>query len=448
MISGLLLISFLGVQMSDWSFLDLEKWDNEICAIAKDYGLDWFPIIYEVVDYFEMMGHMAYHGMPSHYRHWSYGKSFERTHQMYNLGMEGLPYELIINANPSIAYLMRENPLYLQILIMAHCVGHSDFFKNNRIFSNTHPNSTIMKFKTARDRVRKYIEDPNIGIEKVEEVLDAAHSIRFQTNRNLRDRTPHAKIKEEMINKINSSNGYVEDSERLNKIPIHADDDILGFIVEHGNHLEEWERDLIEIVRDESHYFIPQIQTKIMNEGWASFWHYKIMHDLKLDSSLHLPFLKSHNQVIRPHIGAINPYHLGFYLFKKIEETSGLDECFLNREIHDDESALRCLIEREDCEKLNLFSYSQKKKGITIDEVSDEDGWKVVKRDLLTNIGINSMPMIFVKDVEEGCLILEHDHDGRDLELDYAEAVVNHILRLWKGGVRFFTIIEDEVWEI
>jgi stage V sporulation protein R len=331
---------------------------------------------------------------------------------------------------------------------MAHCVGHSDFFKNNRIFSNTHPNSTIMKFKTARDRVRKYIEDPNIGIEKVEEVLDAAHSIRFQTNRNLRDRTPHAKIKEEMINKINSSNGYVEDSERLNKIPIHADDDILGFIVEHGNHLEEWERDLIEIVRDESHYFIPQIQTKIMNEGWASFWHYKIMHDLKLDSSLHLPFLKSHNQVIRPHIGAINPYHLGFYLFKKIEETSGLDECFLNREIHDDESALRCLIEREDCEKLNLFSYSQKKKGITIDEVSDEDGWKVVKRDLLTNIGINSMPMIFVKDVEEGCLILEHDHDGRDLELDYAEAVVNHILRLWKGGVRFFTIIEDEVWEI
>jgi len=305
-----------------------------------------------------------------------------------------------------------------------------------------------MKFKSARDRVRKYIEDPNIGIEKVEEVLDAAHSIRFQTNRSLKDRISHSKIKKELIEKINSSKDSVENSERLNKVPIHPDNDILGFIVEHGNHLDEWERDLIEIVRDESHYFIPQIQTKIMNEGWASFWHYKIMHDLKLDSSLHLPFLKSHNQVIRPHIGALNPYHLGFYLFKKIEEEKGLDECFLNREIHDDESALRCLIEREDCENLNLFSYSQKKKGITIDEVSDEDGWKVVKRDLLANIGINSMPMIFVKDVEDGCLILEHDHDGRDLELDYAEAVVNHILRLWKGGVRFFTIIEDEIWEI
>jgi stage V sporulation protein R len=185
-----------------------------------------------------------------------------------------------------------------------------------------------------------------------------------------------------------------------------------------------------------------------MNEGWASFWHYKIMHELDLPSSLHVPFLKSHNQVIRPHIGAINPYHLGFYLFKKIEENDGLEECFFNREIHDDESALRCLLDRKDCEKLNLFSYSQKKKGITIDEVSDEDGWKVVRNDLLLNVGTNSIPRILVKDVSNGELILEHDHDGRDLELNYSEAVVNHILRLWKDGVRFFTIIEDEVWEI
>jgi stage V sporulation protein R len=436
--------------MSDWNFSDLEKWDDKICKLCEDYGLDWFPIIYEVVDYFEMMGHMAYHGMPSHYRHWSYGKSFERTHQMYNLGMEGLPYELIINSNPSIAYLMRENPLYLQILIMAHCVGHSDFFKNNRIFSTTYPNSTIMQFKSARDRVRKYIEDPNIGVEKVEEILDAAHSIRFQTDRNGKERVEHSKIKREMIEKINSSkSGSVPNSERLNKIPIHLDGDLLGFIIEHGAHLEEWERDLINIVREESYYFLPQIKTKIMNEGWASFWHYKIMHELGLDSSLHLPFLKSHNQVIRPHIGAINPYHLGFHLFKKIEETEGLDACFFNREVHDDESALRCLLERQDCEELNLFSYSQKKKGITIDEVSDEDGWKVVRNDLLTNVGVNSIPRIMVKDIDDdGALILEHDHDGRDLDLNYAEEVVNHILRLWKGGVRFFTIIEDEVWEI
>ena len=132
--------------MNDWNLDDLSIWDERICKLAKNYGLDWYPIIYETCDYYEMIGNMAYHGMPTHYSHWSYGKSFERTHQMYNAGAEGLPYELIINSNPSISYLMRENPLYLQILIMAHCVGHSDFFKNNRMFQHTRPASVVPRF--------------------------------------------------------------------------------------------------------------------------------------------------------------------------------------------------------------------------------------------------------------------------------------------------------------
>ena len=110
---------------SDWGVNDLKKWDDKICKIAKDYGLDWHDITYEICDYYEMIGHMSYHGMPSHYNHWSFGKSFEQTHFNYNLGQTGLPYEMIINSNPSIAYLMMQNPLYLQILIMAHCVGLS-----------------------------------------------------------------------------------------------------------------------------------------------------------------------------------------------------------------------------------------------------------------------------------------------------------------------------------
>ena len=99
--------------MSDWNVNDLEEWDEKICEIARGHGLDWYPISYETCDYREMIGHMSYHGMPSHYGHWSYGKTFERTHFMYNAGAEGLPYELIINSNPSIAYLMQENQLYL-----------------------------------------------------------------------------------------------------------------------------------------------------------------------------------------------------------------------------------------------------------------------------------------------------------------------------------------------
>ena len=235
--------------MNDWSFSDLELYDERICEIAKSHGLDWFPIIYEICDYYEMIGHMSYHGMPSHYRHWSYGKSFERTHQMYNLGVEGLPYELIINANPSIAYLMRENPLYLQILIMAHCVGHSDFFKHNRIFKDTRPEQAVIKFKSARDRIKKYIENPSIGVEKVEKILDAAHSIRFQTERYGRKRIKHNQIKQDYIAKINNCNdlSLYKDVD-LQRLPIDPDYDLLGFLIEHGDHYEDWERDLLEIV--------------------------------------------------------------------------------------------------------------------------------------------------------------------------------------------------------
>ena len=145
------LLSFLEVNMnSKWTVEDLKVYDDKICEIAEKYGLDWYPISYEICDYYEMIGHMSYHGMPSHYNHWSYGKSFERTHQMYNLGAEGLPYELIINSDPSIAYLMRENPFYLQLLIMCHCVGHSDFFKHNLTFSKTGPETIIQRFKNAK----------------------------------------------------------------------------------------------------------------------------------------------------------------------------------------------------------------------------------------------------------------------------------------------------------
>jgi stage V sporulation protein R len=437
--------------MNDWSFSDLERYDNSICDVAKDKNLDWFPIIYEVCDYYEMIGHMSYHGMPSHYRHWSYGKSFERTHQMYNLGVEGLPYELIINSNPSIAYLMRENPLYLQVLIMSHCVGHSDFFKNNRIFSTTRPDQTVIKFKTARDRIKKYIENPSIGIERVERILDAAHSIKFQTERHGRKRISHDQLKSECINKIN--NGKVESSIYkdidIGKIPIRPDYDLLGFLIEHGTHYEDWERDILEIVRTESQYFIPQIRTKILNEGWACFWHYKIMHDLELDQKIHIPFLKSHNQVVRPHIGAVNPYNIGFYLFNKIEDKYGLDECFMVRDTHDDVSALRIFLEREDLEKLNLFSYSHQKKSVYVNDVSDEQGWKNVKQDMIRNTGIEAIPHVFVDEItSSGELILIHDHDGRDLDLAYAEAVVSQVEKLWPEKVKLFTIIESETWEI
>lgn len=434
---------------SDWDIDLLKQYDDRICEIAKDYGLDWFPIIYETCDYYEMIGSMAYHGMPTHYAHWSYGKSFEKTHQFYNLGMEGLPYELIINSDPSIAYLMRENPAYLQILIMAHCVGHSDFFKNNKTFENTNPQNIISKMRTAKKRIQSYIEDPSIGIDKVERILDAAHTVAYQGVWQKRKRIPHEIIKNDLVEKIkNDKNGKYKDV-NINKIPLYQDYDLLGFICEHATGLEEWEIDCINIVRDEMKYFSPQMKTKIINEGWASFWHFKICNDLKLPQKYHLPFLKSHNQVVQPHIGRINPYNVGFHLFNKIEERYGLDRCFLAREICHDESFIREYFTEEDCLELNMFSFSMKRTGYSIDEISDIDGWKQVKQSLIKNISVNTIPKIYVKEMEIGNILsLAHEHDGRDLELSYADEVVKSVMILWGDVVKLHTIIEEEPWEI
>ena len=324
----------------EWSTDLLSEYDERICELAKSEGLDWFPIHYEVCDYYSMIGHMSYHGMPTHYGHWSFGKSFERTHQMYNLGMEGLPYELIINSNPSIAYLMKENPAYLQILIMCHCVGHSDFFKNNRMFRDTRPESVVQRFRNAKKRIQGYTEDPHIGIDEVEKVLDAAHAIQFQADRFPIVKPTHKDLKDKYIKLINEDTKGDWKSFDITRIPLEPQYDVLGFISEYGK-FDDWKRDIIDIVRDEANYFMPQIHTKIMNEGWASFWHYRLMNKLELPQKYHIPFLKSHNQVIRPHVGGLNPYHLGFEIFKKIEERHGIDECFIARETAHDISFLR-----------------------------------------------------------------------------------------------------------
>ncbi len=434
----------------EWTFEDLQKWDEKIVKLAKKYNLDWYPIDYEVCDYHDMIGYMSYIGMPTHYQHWSYGKSFERTHTMYNLGMEGLPYEMIINSDPSISYLMTENPLPLQVLIMAHCVGHSDFFKNNRMFNHTDAANVISRFRNAAKRIKKYIDNPNIGVEPVEKIIDACHALKYHNYREFGiNRKTHEELRQHYIDIANYRPEQLPDEFDINKIPLENDHDILGFIANYSRNLEHWERDIINIVREESMYFMPQAMTKIMNEGWASFWHYKIMSEIDLPQEFHLSFLKFHNQVLRPMVGRINPYHLGFTIFKWIEENKGLEECFIARSSHNDESFIRTYLNQEICEDLNLFSYSKKKKEWTIDDISDVDGWKQIREDLIKNVGLNSLPNIYVKELQKDqTLVLEHEHDGRDLDLDYAHNVCDHLLDLWGDDFKFFTVIEDEPFEI
>ena len=225
---------------------------------------------------------------------------------------------------------------------------------------------------------------------------------------------------------------------------------ILRFIAEHSKNLEEWERNLILIVEESSKYFIPQALTKVMNEGWACTIHYKIINELNLPDKLHLPFIKLHNQVVRPHLGQLNPYHLGFKLFDRIIEKQGFEEAMLIREVHNDISFLRFYLDQEFMEDMNYFSYSFKKskKQITIDDIADDEGWESVRNELIHNVGLNRVPVIFVDEIEkDNTLCLTHEHDGRDLDLTYARKVFDHLKTLWKDEVRLVTLVENEIWE-
>ncbi|HBF39870.1 MAG TPA: stage V sporulation protein R, partial [Firmicutes bacterium] len=425
-----------------------EKWNERIEMDVKSSGLVGYPQEFEICSYEEMLGYEAYIGMPCHYPHWSYGKAFERLNTFYRFNLSGLPYEMVINSNPCLAYLMRDNSLLLQILTIAHVYGHNDFFKNNRLFRTTRADLTIENFKNHADRIRAYLQDPSIGYLKVERVLDAAHALRFQINRIPgRRRLTVEEQKQRLVREYQQKMqrdafGRIPELSPpdLNKIPLEAEEDLLLFIAEYGQ-MEEWERDILRIVHDESEYFLPQIETKIMNEGWASFWHFRTLQNLKLSSDLHLEFLKRHHQVIRPHEQGLNPYHFGFTIFHDLEKRFGLAKIFEAREIENDRSFIRRYLTRELCEELHLFEYYASEDKAIVSEVADEEGWEHIRDTLCASVGTGSIPVIKVKELtfKDRSLLLEHEYDQRDLEMTYAGETLKYLAELWGHPVELLT---------
>lgn len=433
---------------------DLEKWNEIIENKAKEVGLNFYPQEFEIIGFNEMLGYEAYVGMPSKYPHWSYGKAYDKNKTLYSLNMTGLPYEMVINSNPCLAYLMRENTLLLQILTMAHVYGHNDFFANNRLFTDgTNAKTTLEMFKLDAEIVRGYINDPSIGYERVEKIIDAAHAIRFQIPRVVgvkelsQEEMRESALKDYYSRKENrgiiESNDEIEMPE-INKIPLEPCDDVIGFIMKYSN-LEEWEKTVLKIVKRESQYFIPQIETKIMNEGWASYWHYTILKELNLPEGLHFEFIKRHNDVIAPMIGGLNPYYVGFKVFEDIERRYGREKMFEVRLLERDNSFLRKYLTRELCEELNLFQYAKRSFEFVIDEVADEMGWETIRDSLASGCGVGSIPYIRVVNLNKRdySLTLEHFFDGRELEVSYAKETLKYVQDLWGHKVILQTKTKD-----
>jgi stage V sporulation protein R len=434
----------------EYNVSTLEEWNEIIEEKAREMGLKFYPQEFEVIGFNEMLGYEAYVGMPSKYPHWSYGKAYDKNKTLYSLNMTGLPYEMVINSNPCLAYLMRENTLLLQILTMAHVYGHNDFFANNRMFvEGTNAKGALEMFKLDAEIIRGYINDPSIGYEKVEKILDAAHAIKFQIPRVVGVKELNSEeIKESKIAEYYSkkeNRGILDSNEEIpfpdvSKIPVEPCDDVLGFLIRYTT-LEEWEKNILRIVRRETQYFLPQIETKIMNEGWASFCHYNILKELNLNDGLHFEFLKRHNDVVAPMVGGLNPYYIGFKIFQDIEKRFGIEKIFEVRKTERDSSFLRRYLTRDLCEELNLFQYAKKSFDYVIEEISDEIGWKKIRDHLADTCGIASIPYIRVTDLNRRdlTLTLEHFFDGRELEMSYAKETLKYLQDLWGHKVRLIT---------
>ncbi|MCK6446889.1 MAG: SpoVR family protein [Planctomycetes bacterium] len=398
---------------------ELALWAERIEKVARGHKLDFFAIDFELLDAKDVNGIAAYGGFPVRYPSWRFGMEFERLEKGYEYGLSKI-YELVINNDPVVAYLVKSNSLLEQKLVMAHVCGHADFFAHNCWFQATdrHMLDTMGQHSTA---VRRMIDRQ--GLERVERFLDQALSID-----NLLD--PYLPLREHLAKTKPTS---------LGTPPTY---DILGFLCERAP-LDDWQREILRIVRAEAYYFQPQRMTKIMNEGWASFWHSRILTGGVLDASEIVDFADCHSGATARAPGRINPYKLGIELFRYAEELG--QDVFALRRRHNDASLIDELVDETFVEREMLFLYGKNPRSART-EVTERD-WRKVKDRLLGDLAWGGLPQIELVAVDtegRGELVLRHHHDGRDLQLQNARETLLRLAAIWKGPIELSTREEGE----
>ena len=481
---------------------ELLEWKIKIEAWAKEYGLDFFETIFEVCDYDTVNILASQGGFPLRYPHWKFGMEYDRMSKSYTYGLHRI-YEMVINTDPCYAYLLNSNNLVDQKTVMAHVYGHNDFFKNNAWFANT--NRKMMDAMANHGtKVRRYMELH--GQDKVESFIDRVLSIEnlldinqlFETPERKRQREElerqarHESHKGEYLNDdrseslksfIRSKQREIRDADNQ-QVPMPEEDDIdlqnfpaspvrdvMGFLILHAP-LEEWQADVLGILREEAYYFLPQRITKIMNEGWASYWHSTIMTQKALDSNEVLDFADHHAGVMAMSKQQINPYKVGIELLRDIEyrwDTGrfgkeyneckdmnaranwdmnlglGREKIFEVRKTHNDISFIDEFLTPEFCQRQQIFTYkyNQRTKRFEV----DQRDFEAIKTKLLTQLTNFGTPVIEVDNANyenRGELLLGHRHDGVDLDGQFAQATIKNLYYLWKRPVHLRTLYEDK----
>jgi len=440
-----------------------------------EQGLDFFEVVFEMVDADQMNAIAAYGGFPNRYPHWRFGMEYERLNKTYTYGFSKI-YEMVVNNDPCYAYLIRANSLVDQKLVMAHVYGHSDFFKNNVYFAHT---NRKMMDQAGNHRSKMQRLMMRYGQDTVEDFVDMCLSLENLIDINGLFRRPKVGLPVDLSQReaihaalpFDSSPSEKKQDDEVTNVPIiRPEKDVLLYLLEHAP-LEEWQQEVLSIIRDEAYYFAPQRQTKILNEGWASYWHSQLMTRYILDDSEVIDYADRHSGSMQMSGGVLNPYKIGIELFRDIEDRwnkgqfgKDYDECndmqaketwnlelsvgrekiFEARRLHNDVTFLDTFLTPEFCERMQLFTYLFDPKSAQY-QVSSRD-FQEVKQKLLQMLTNGGYPVIGVikEDSSSGDeLHLHHYHEGIDLKLDYARETLKNLYAIWKRPLFLQTVVED-----
>lgn len=455
----------------------LERAIEEIMDIARGFGLDFYPMRFEICPADIIYTFGAY-GMPTRFSHWSFGKAFHRMKLQYDFNLSRI-YELVINSDPCYAFLLEGNSLIQNKLIVAHVLAHCDFFKNNVHFSNT-KRDMVESMAASAERIRAY--EMRYGKDEVETFLDAVLSINehidpslvrgkqrardegdsYGNGKGQKQEPPKKATPYDDLWKLDRKDGGSSKRQsptQKRKIPPEPEKDLLLFLEEHSPVLEGWQRDVLTILREEMLYFWPQLETKVMNEGWATYWHVCILREMDLTEEETVEFAKLHAGVIQPSSTGINPYYLGFKMLEDIERRwneptekerkefgrepgKGREKLFEVREVERDMSFIRNYLTKELVEDLDLYLFHKQGN----DWVVADKQWENVRDQLVAARVNGGFPYITVQDgdyLQNGELYLKHHYEGLELDIKHLEKTLPYVHRLWGRTVHLETVIED-----
>ncbi len=470
----------------------LNQQRDTIRDLALEQGLDFFETVFVLVNYRRMCEVASFEGFPKRYPHWRFGMEFERNYKLHGYGLAKI-YELVVNNDPCYAYLLEGNSLMEQKMVMAHVYGHCDFFKNNYFFART---NRKMIDTTANHgvRIRRYMDQH--GIDVVEQFVDACLSIDnlidpFAPAARMEDRgdgglefnddprehqtVPRLKVDKSYMESWINPPEYIAEQRKIKeekqqeqqRFPEQPERDIMGFLMEFGP-LERWQRHILGMLREEALYFTPQRQTKIMNEGWASYWHSKMMTSGLADPDEIIDFAETHSATMATTPGQTNPYKIGLELFRDIEERwdkgqfgeewnacddfrqrsnwnrhlgLGREKIFEVRKLHNDVTFIDEFLTPAMIDRLDLYNYRfDPKRGQWI--IDSRDPEKVRER-LLFQLTNSGQPVVVVEDANyrnRGELLLAHRTDQTGLDKTYAKRTLQNVLTIWQRPVHIRTV--------